>query len=533
MITRKSLFVGALCALLVVSLSPLGKAEGPRPMIVRVRVDSMQDAAHLMSRFDETHNHGDGEIELLLWPGDKARLDALGLDYDVVIEDLWAHDLEQSRGPKPMLSLPGPDRDDYRRLDDYSTEMAELAEANPKLVKLFEMKRPSLEGRTIYGVEIAANVNKIGDGRPIYYIDGIHHAREWPASEYTILFVHYLVERYGKDPEVTSLLRKGRVIAVPVVNVDGFDYSREAVTSVNQSTRNRTSLLGAGNGFEGYWRKNRRSATGATVPVVQRNPDAFGVDPNRNYPFEWGDSQGGSSGNLFDQTYRGEAPFSEPETRNVRDIILGRPVTGVITNHTYQATVLRAGGGKAPDDGALVKIGSKMADLLGYELRATVGYPVTGATDDWAYATTGALGFTIENGRLGFHPAYADEIGAFWKEHMKAFMVMFDASVDRRYHSVIKGRVLPRNATLKITKKFDTPLSPGNPTGEDSFTEKMKMSIVTDKDGTFEWHVGPSSRPYEKKGESYTLTISAGGKTKKMKVGVDRGEVVNLGRIRL
>jgi hypothetical protein len=533
MITRKTLFVGALCALLVVSLSPVGKAEGPRPMIVRVHVDSPQDAAHLMGHFDETHNHGDDEIELLLWPGDQARLDALDLDYDVVIEDLWAHDMEQSRGPKPILSLPGPDRDDYRRLDDYATEMAELAESNPKLVKLFEMKRPSLEGRTIHGVEIAANVKKTDDGRPIYYIDGIHHAREWPASEYTILFVHYLVEKYGKDPNVTSLLRKARVIAVPVVNVDGFDYSREAVTSANQSTRNNTSLLGSLNGFEGYWRKNRRSATGATVPVVQRNPDAFGVDPNRNYPFEWGDSQGGSSGNQFDQTYRGEAPFSEPETENVRDIILGRPVTGVITNHTYQATVLRTGGGKAPDDKALVKIGSEMAKILGYELRATVGYPTTGTTDDWAYAAMGALGFTIENSRLGFHPAYADEVGAFWKEHMKAFMVMFEASADPRYHSVIKGRVLPRKATLKMTKKFGTPLSSGNPTGEDSITEKLKMPVTTNKDGTFEWHLGPSSRPYEKKPESYTLTISAGGKTKTMKIRVDRGQVLNLGTIRL
>ena len=133
---------------------------------------------------------------------------------------------------------------------------------------------------------------------------------------------------------------------VPIVNVDGFDYSRQALAQ-NEN-------LSAGNGFEGYWRKNRRSLTGVTVPGAQANPDAFGVDNNRNYAYLWGDNQGGSSGSQVDQTYRGEAPFSEPESANVRDIIMSRPVTGVITNHTVQASVLRAGGGDAPDDNLLV-----------------------------------------------------------------------------------------------------------------------------------------------------------------------------------
>jgi hypothetical protein len=486
-----------------------------------------------MNHFDETHNHDHGRIELLLWPGDRARLDAAGFDYEVVIEDLFAYDLAQNSGPKPMLSLPGPDRDDYRRLVDYDTEMAELAEKNPKLVKLFEMARPSLEGRTVYGLEIAADVKDADDGRPIYYIDGVHHAREWPASEYTMLFIHQLVEKYGKDPKITSLLRKARVIAVPIVNVDGFEYSRESITSLTQQTRNATSTLGGFNGFEGYWRKNRRSTTGVTVPAAQKNPDAHGVDPNRNYPYLWGDSQGGSSGTQLDQTYRGTAPFSEPETQNVRDIILGRPVTGVITNHTYQASVLRAGGGEAPDDKLLIEIGAKMAKILNYDLRASVGYPTTGTTDDWAYAAMGSLGFTIEHGRQGFHPPYADEVGAFWKEHMQAFMVMFEAAANPKYHSVIQGKVVGGAAKLTISKKFKTPLSPGNPTGEDSITEKLKMVLKTDKDGSFEWHLSPSSRPYEKKAEAYTLTITRAGKTKTMQVRVDRGRVLNLGTIRL
>ncbi|HWL64537.1 MAG TPA: M14 family metallopeptidase, partial [Actinomycetota bacterium] len=478
--TKRSLFVLALVAVLLSAFVPVGRTDSARPMLVRVHPSNALEAEFLMSHFDETHNHGRGQIELLLWPGDAAELDALDIDYEVVVEDLFAHDLAQGgTAAAEVQVLPGPDRDDYRRLVDYNAEMADLEKKNPDLVKLFQFPQPTLEGRPVFGVEIAADVKAVDDGRPIFYIDGVHHAREWPASEYTMLFVHHLVEKFGKDPKITSLLKKARVIAVPIVNVDGFDYSRESVTSVNQPARDYTDNLGAGNGFEGYWRKNRRSLTGATAPGLQRNPDAFGVDPNRNYSYLWGDSNGGSSSLQLDATYRGEAPFSEPETQNVRDLILSRPVTGVITNHTYQASVLRAGGGKAPEDAILAAIGDKMAKILGYTNAPTVGYPTTGTTDDWSYAAMGALGFTIEHGRLGFHPAYDLEVGKFWKQHMDAFMVMFGVSASPRYHSVIEGKVAGGPAELTITKTFDTELSPGNPTGEESVVEKIKMTLTT------------------------------------------------------
>ncbi|MDP9066966.1 MAG: M14 family metallopeptidase [Actinomycetota bacterium] len=526
MTLRHRALVAALVGLLVLALSPIGRTDPARPMIVRVHVEDAEQAGFLFESFDETHNHSHGEIELLLWPGDLARLDALGMDYEVVIEDLYAHDMAEAARPKPVLSLPGPNRSDYRRLADYNAEMKQLAKKKPDLVKLVELPRPSLEGRKIFGVEIASNVNATAtDGRPIFYIDGLHHAREWPASEYTMLFIHHLAENYGKDKEITSLLRKVRVIAIPIVNVDGFDYSRESLAQV--------SLLGAGNGFEGYWRKNRRSFTGATVPVVQKNPDAYGVDPNRNYAYLWGDQEGGSSGLIINQTYRGAAPFSEPETQNVRDVILGRNVVGVITNHTYQATVLRAGGGRAPEDSLLEAIGAKMAAILGYQNNGSVGYPTTGTTDDYAYSTTGALGFTIENGSLGFHPAYDREVGAFTEEHMEAFEVMLDVSANPRYHSVIKGRVAGGAAQLVLTKTFKTPLSPGNPTGEKFFIEKINRTLKTRPDGSFEWHLGPSSRPYESKAESYTLKIDGASGTKTIQIRVDRGETINLGSIQL
>lgn len=528
----KKTLSAALAALIIALAAPLARTDPSALALVRVSVAGPEEAAVLFERFDETHNHAPGIIELLLWPGDRAELDALGFSYRVVTEDINARDLDLAGGPQPLVELPGPDRTDYRHLDDYNAELQQLAKENPKLVKLIEFPNPSLEGRSILGVEIGSDVKRI-DGRPIFYVDGVHHAREWPAGEFVMIYAHYLVERFNKDPEVTGLLKAARVIAVPIVNVDGFDYSRESVLSANQTVADNTDETGLVNGFEGYWRKNRRSLTGVTVPVAQKNPDAFGVDPNRNYSYLWGDSQGGSSGNVYDQTYRGEAPFSEPEVVNVRDLVLSRTIAGVITNHTYQASVLRAGGGDAPDDDILEPLGARMAEEMGYKNAGTVGYPTTGTTDDWSYAVTGTLGFTIEHGLLGFHPPYADSVGADHAGVMKAFMIMLDAVADPKYHSTIKGKVDAEGATVLLTKKFKTPLSPGNPVGKDSVTEKIAIPLRTDKDGSFEFHVGPSTRPYVSKGETYTLTIKAGKLKKTFQIDIDRGEVIDLGVIEI
>ena len=514
--------VVALVGVLVAAMAPVGRTDMAVPTLVRVPVDSAEEAAFLLSNFDETHNHTAETIELLLWPGDRAELDALGIAYDVIAENLFERDLAlEARSANTLVKLPGPDRTDYRQLTDYNAEMEQLAKKNPDLVRHFEMAQPSLEGRPIFGVEIAANVKK-DDGRPVFYIDAVHHAREWPAAEYTMSFAHYLVEGYGKKDDVTSILRRTRVIVVPIVNVDGFDYSRQSPAQ--------NSNLSAGNGFEGYWRKNRRSLTGVTIPAPRQiNPDAYGVDNNRNYPYLWGDSNGGSSGSHVDQTFRGDAPLSEPENQNVRDIILGRNVTGMITNHTYQASVLRAGGGDAPEDGILTRIGDKMAKILEFRNAPTVGYPTTGTTDDWAYAVMGALGFTIEHGKIGFHPPYADEVGAHVDQTMKAFMVMADVVADPKYHSVIKG-TFGNQATLTLTKKWETPLSPGNPTGAESIPEKLEMKLKTNPDGSFEWHVSPSIRPYEKKAEPYTIKIKTfDGRVYSGTILLRRGQVVNLG----
>lgn len=538
---RKVILAGVAVALLAAA-APAASTTTERLALVRVPVESPAEAAFVAATFDETHNYVPGYVEILLWPGDGPRLQALGLGYEVVESDLVGRDLRALSAPGPLKSLPGPDRSDYRRLADYEAEMRDLADKHPRLVKLIELPHETLEGRTVLGLEIASAVRR-QDGRPTYYVDGVHHAREWPSGEYPMIFAHYLVEGFGKDKAVTQVMRRVRTIIVPVVNADGFDYSRQAPTSQHQTAADNTWPLGYV-GLEGYWRKNRRSFSGATVPVAQKNPDAYGVDPNRNYGFNWGDNRGGSSGSEVDQTYRGSEPFSEPETQNVRELLLKRNVTSVVTNHTYSELVLRPWGDtrdSTPDERILRSLGGEMARAMGgyRNIKSIDLYATTGTTQDWAYGALGALSYTFEHLK-SFHPRYeivADTVPGV----MKAFMLGAKAAVRPAWNSRITGRVVDRrgrgvNARLKIVKRFSSPQWPDNSAGIEEVDEVQQVTMRTTGNGRFTWYVAPSTRPHmraEGKTETYTLTVSAGGLKRRIPVRVGRGGRVDLGTIRL
>jgi hypothetical protein len=102
----------ALVCLLIAALAPTGVTEEAQLALVRVRVVSADQAAFLLTHFDETHNHHHGFVELLLWPGDEERLRATGIDYEIVVEDVVARDLAEASTPSEAVAMPGPNRKD-------------------------------------------------------------------------------------------------------------------------------------------------------------------------------------------------------------------------------------------------------------------------------------------------------------------------------------------------------------------------------------------------------------------------------------
>jgi hypothetical protein len=536
-----------------------GGAGGTLLQLARVWVD--QSTAHLLNDFDDTHTvFDDGSVELLLWPGDRAKLTATGLRYEITVPDLIAHDQAEAQAGgarSATLPLQPGERDDYRVLDDFEADLRELAEAFPDKARLIELPHQSVEGRTIYGIEIASDVHR-NDGRAVYYVDGIHHAREWPAAEMPIMFAFDLLTSYGTDAQVTRIVDHARTIIVPVMNPDGYHWSRSAMIDVQ----------GTGNPATGdsYWRKNRRTEPHPLDPVID-NFGAYGIDPNRNYTYAWGGD--GSSGSQTSGTYRGPEPLSEPECRNVAHILRSHHATAMITHHTSGRLVLWAWSWTEDDlnDQALVEgLGRAMAAHNGYRPQKSIDlYIHTGVCVDYGYGTFGTISYTFEHA-TSFHPAYAATIPQMYADNRAAFLllaeeaclspeqrradrdlpaVLTDLGYDRDglNHAVIHGRLTAADGTgvagtIRLRKDFANPLwfrgDGNNPTGAAGVAEFVDTVMETESDGSFVYHVNPSTRPHvEAEGdrEPYTLTATAGSAVTTLDVVIDRGQTLDLGTL--
>ena len=209
-------------------------------------------------------------------------LRAAGLEPRVRIADLEARDRADRRADRAYAAqgaspLPS-GRSSYRHLRDYDADLARLASAHPRLVRQLALSPPTLEGRTIRGVEISDRVAG-ADGKPVFLMLGIHHAREWPSGELSMEFAFDLAQRFGRDARITSLLKRARVVVIPVVNRDGFEASRESPNDPQDPAA--STALGVP-GIGAYRRKNCRAAGGSgqrQAPRGLRGQPGRGPEP--------------------------------------------------------------------------------------------------------------------------------------------------------------------------------------------------------------------------------------------------------------
>ena len=498
-----------------------------------------------ISGFDDTHVvFDDGSVELLLWPGDVARLQATGLRYEITVADVMAHDAaaDAAAPGRPALSVLKPqpgERTAYRRLPDYDTDMAALVARFPTKARLFTLPERTLEGRQVVGIEIGHDVAR-KDGRPVFYQDGCHHAREWPAAEMCIMWAYDLLENDGKDARITALMANARHVIIPIVNRDGFQHSRESLVELSN-----TGGLPPG-GLEAYWRKNKHSYTELLYPAggveSHGNADAHGIDNNRNYGYRWGGN--GSSADKTVQDSRGTAPFSEPETRNIAWALGRWQCTAANTNHTAGNLILRAWGdtqANSPDETLMKTLGDAMGKITGYKSQKSIQlYVTTGTCSDFMYGALGSISYTFEHSGGGFHPDYMSTVPAMYAKVRPAFLLLAEAAADPALHSIVRGRLVdgsgaPVTGEVFIRKSMQLSLVPGNPTGQATTSYAIQnFPVETGPDGTFELHTNPSTQPflyYEGKEETFEIVAKAGSATGTSTILALRGQTHDLGNI--
>ena len=240
----------------------------------------------------------------------------------------------------------------------------------------------SINGNEIWCFRVSDNPD-VDEDEPEILFDAMHHAREIMAGEMCIMLGEYLGENYGSDPEITNLVDTREVYIIPMGNPDGVLYNEQ------------TNPTGGG-----MWRKNRRNNGDGT----------YGVDLNRNYPYEWGCDYG-SSGYPGDETYRGTSPGSEIETQHFMNFINAHNFTIRQSVHTYGDLTLYPWGyttANTPDEALFREMAAQMVMYNGYTpgQPGDVLYDVCGGTFDWDY------GAQDEHGKIY---GFTNEIGSsFW-----------------------------------------------------------------------------------------------------------------------
>lgn len=207
----------------------------------------------------------------------------------------------------------------YIATNAFNPILAFLANQFSSICSLFTLPEQSHEGRTIQGIRIGKPASS--PKRAILLFGGCH-ARELVNPDLLVTFAADLMSAYTSNNDlvfgsvvygattVRLLVDAMDILVVPLINPDGRAYV--------QST-------------DPWWRKNRSPNPGETCP---------GVDINRNYDFLWSSGIGTSASSCSD-VYKGSAPFSEPETRNVRWLLDHfAEIEAMVDVHSYSELVL-------------------------------------------------------------------------------------------------------------------------------------------------------------------------------------------------
>jgi len=121
-----------------------------------------------------------------------------------------------------------------------------------------------------------------------------HHGNEPLGVEICLYIIDYLCANYQENQEVQQWVDNTEIWFVPMMNPDGYQ-------------------LVMNDKFPVIWRKNLRDNNDDGEFI----PENDGVDLNRNYDYNWS-----VEGDTFPSSnyYPGPCPFSEPETRTIRDL---------------------------------------------------------------------------------------------------------------------------------------------------------------------------------------------------------------------
>ncbi len=407
----------ALACLLFSAVSLSGTAlgasgKGREPLEMYTATVTRAQAAKLAREgydFAATRQTSGGiEVDLVLTGGEVARLRGQGLAIGVkrnrdgkTSTQLAAEQAANGYNVWRSYDQPGGIRD----------QAYQIAQRNSKIVKL-EVIGHSLQGREIIALKVTRDAPRTQDGaRPTVIYVGGQHAREWIGVEVPRRILHYFVDNYGKNADVTNLVDTRELWFVLVANPDGYQYTFDV---------------------ERLWRKTLRDNDGDGQIT---NND--GVDPNRNFDEHWNYDNEGSSSQFSAEDYRGPSAASEPETRTYQGLLDRLKAKFLVNYHSYANLLLYSFGWQvqtpSTDDPIFVALSGTDANPAIPGFNPGVGadlYTTNGETTDYAHAKAKTLAWTPElgEGTPGNGFVFPDDEGLIQQEYLNNLPFALDVA---------------------------------------------------------------------------------------------------------
>jgi len=309
-------------------------------------------------------------------------------------------------------SPPWGDWKHYHNYTEIVNTLLYLNNTYPDIVAVFPIGKSWLN-KTIYCIRLT-NEN-IKNAKPEVFFVGYHHARERISAELPLYFAVEAASQYGTNANITFILDHCEIYIVVAVNVDGFD-----IVEKNEWQRKNAHPLDEdgdglldedppedvdGNGYiEWIWKGD--AYYNNFMEGVDKDGDCSldwvgGVDLNRNYGYQWNATSSSGTSNPGSETYRGPAPFSEPETQAIRDLAMQHDFKYAISFHSGNEYIIYPWGyALTPTlhDPAFKQIAGNLSLLTGAgSAQGAIGlYTASGTWDDWMYGVRGTFALTCE-----------------------------------------------------------------------------------------------------------------------------------------
>ena len=298
----------------------------------------------------------------------------------------------------------------YHNCTEIATILYGLNDTYSNVVDVFSIGK-SWRDQDIYCARLT-NEND-GEPKPEVLFVGYHHAQELISAELPLYYVVDAVTNYGLDENATNLLNTREIYVIVALNVDGFelfesnDRQRKNARQIDEDNDgsldedppedlNGNGLIEVLVNYTDPYDIEFMGYEGIDNDTDGVNGEDWigGVDLNRNYPVSWENAVSDPSSSV----YRGPAPFSEPETQAIRDLVLEHNFTHAISFHSGLEFIIYPWGYTAdptPDDAKFVEIAQDLSSITGGTEYAspTVMY---GIWDDWMYGEADVLALTCE-----------------------------------------------------------------------------------------------------------------------------------------